>query len=196
MHDIYNIAIPSHKRFQVLKDNTLTFLDKHNIPHSNIFVFVEAEEMDDYKSLVEQGYNLCCGAKGIAKQREAISNYFDDDQYVVSIDDDLSNLFVVDEEIEDLHIFILYAIAAMRDRHLTLCGIYPTNNSYFFRMNETDDLRFCIGQFKIFKNKKFLERRDYNLLEDYENTIKHYDYAGGVMRINYVGAKANYKTFC
>lgn len=191
---IYNIAIPSHKRLDVLKRCTLSFLDRHDIPHSKIYIFVAEEELNDYIILETKGYNVCIGDKGIHKQREAISNYFDEDEYLVSIDDDVNDMIVYDVPIDDLDFFILYSIASMKDRGLTLCGVYPSSNTFFFRRNESDDLRFCIGQFKIFLNKRFLERRKYQLLEDYENTIKHYDYAGGVLRYNYIGLKANYKT--
>ncbi len=194
----YSIAIPSHNRLEIIQSNVLSFLKKHNIPNDIIYIFVSKEEIDNYKVLEHLGYNLCLGQNGIAKQREAISNYFDEDQFVVSIDDDVKDLCCGSdkhsESIVDLNTFILYIVAQLINKDLTLCGLYPTNNSYFFRMNETDDLRFCIGQFKVFKNKRFLEKRDYNLLEDYENTIKHFDFSGGVLRINYVGIKANYKS--
>ena len=82
----------------------------------------------------------------------------------------------------------------MIDNNLTLAGIYPTNNSFFFKDEDTTDLRFCIGQLKMFINKHHVEEREYNLLEDYENTIKHYNYSGGVLRLNNIGLKCNYNT--
>ena len=82
----------------------------------------------------------------------------------------------------------------MINKNLSLAGIYPTNNPYFFKEDDTKDLRFCIGQLKMFINKRHVEEREYNLLEDYENTIKHYNYSGGVLRLNNIGLKCNYNS--
>ena len=94
----------------------------------------------------------------------------------------------------NLDIFIKDAFHLLLDNQLTLAGVYPTNNEFFTKDTITTDLRFLIGQFKIFINKKQLERRSYELLEDYENSLKHYCHGGGVLRFNYITLKANYNS--
>lgn len=191
---MYNIAIPSHNRSATIGSHILSFLERHNIERKIIYIFVDESELGNYKHYEKMGYNICIGGKGISTQRMAISDYFPENDFIVSMDDDLKEMYLLDEPILDLNLFILYCILKLQTLGLTLAGVYPTNNSYFFKHTETTDLRFLIGQFKIFRNKRFIERRKYVLLEDYENTIKHYDYAGGVLRLNYIGLKANYLT--
>ncbi len=89
---MYNIAIPSHNRSQIIKKKTLRFLQKHNIPKSDIYIFVTEEEIPAYEESLD-GYNICVGGEGIANQRMAISNFFDEDEFIVSIDDDLDDIY-------------------------------------------------------------------------------------------------------
>ena len=189
----YSICIPSHKRSDIIKDKVLNLLEKHSISKQQIFIFVEESEMAEYK-LVLPDYNIIQGSKGIARQRKKISEYFEDNHFIVSIDDDVSDILDHGKPIINLDIFIKDSFHLLLDNQLTLAGVYPVNNEFFTKDTITTDLRFCIGQFKIFINKKQLENRDYELLEDYENTIKHYCYSGGVLRFNYITLKANYNS--
>jgi len=190
---MYYIAIPSHGRSDVIKKKTIAFLERHKIDKSKVFIFVEEEEMHDYNEALPC-YHICLGAKGIAAQRMAISKYFDEEDFIVSMDDDLEEIYRNKTPIPDLDLFIVSTFAKMINKNLSLAGVYPTNNPFYFKDDDTKDLRFCIGQLKMFINKRHVEEREYNLLEDYENTIKHYNYSGGVLRLNNIGLKCNYNT--
>ena len=168
----YSIAIPSHKRSDIIKDKVLNLLEKHSISKEQIFIFVEAKEMEEYKNKLPE-YQIVKGSKGIEGQRIAISNYFEQNHFIVSLDDDVSDILDHNKPIINLDIFIKDAFHLLLDNQLTLAGVYPINNEFFTKNTITTDLRFLIGQFKIFINKKQLERRSYELLEDYENSIKH-----------------------
>ena len=189
----YSIAIPSHKRSDIIKDKVLSLLEKHSISKDKIFIFVEENEIEEYQSVLPE-YNIIQGTKGIAGQREKISDYFEENHFIVSIDDDVSEIMDHGKPIINLDIFIKDSFHLLLDNQFTLAGVYPVNNEFFTKDTITTDLRFCIGQFKMFINKKQLERRDYNLLEDYENTLSHYCYSGGVLRFNYITLKANYNS--
>ena len=69
MKSNYVIAIPSHKRSNIINNKVLTFLEKHNIDKKLIHIFVDAEEVEEYK-LCCKGYNIVKGAKGIGPNRE------------------------------------------------------------------------------------------------------------------------------
>ena len=189
----YSICIPSHKRSDIIKDKVLNLLKKHSISKEQIFIFVEEKEIEEYKSKLPE-YNIVKGSNCIAGQREKISEYFEENHFIVSLDDDVSEIMDHGKPIINLDIFIKDAFHLLLDNQLTLAGCYPVNNEFFTKNTITTDLRFLIGQFKIFINKKQLEKRDYNLLEDYENSLKHYCHGGGVLRFNYITLKANYNT--
>ena len=190
---MYSIAIPSYKRSDIIKDKVLKLLDNHSINKNQIFIFVEESEIETYKAVLPE-YQIVKGEKGIGKQRQAISDYFTTNEFIVSIDDDVSNIYEHNKPIINLDLFIKDTINLLLDNQLTLAGVYPTNNYFFCKNTITCDNRFLIGQFKIFINKKQLERRSYELLEDYENSLKHYIYSGGVLRYNYITLKANYNS--
>lgn len=190
---MYSIAIPSYKRSDIIKNKVLKLLDNHSINKNQIFIFVEQKEMETYKKVLPE-YNIVKGEKGIGNQRQAISNYFTANEFIVSIDDDVSEIYEHNKPIINLDLFIKDTINLLLDNQLSLAGVYPTNNYFFCKSTITTDLRFLIGQFKIFINKKQIEKRNYELLEDYENTLKHYIYSGGVLRYNYITLKANYNS--
>ena len=187
------IAIPSHKRSNVIRSKVLTFLEGHSIKKELIHIFVAPEEFYDYKDELPE-YNIVAGSIGIGPNRMAISNYFPDNQYIVSLDDDVTNLLDKGKSLIDLKLFIEQTFHLLEMNNLTLAGLYPSRNPFFAKDTITTDLRFIIGQFKCFINKKHLEKRNYELLEDYENTLRHYFHSGGVLRYNYILIKANYNS--
>tara|TARA_R110000764_G_scaffold35138_1_gene78450 strand:- start:2327 stop:3793 length:1467 start_codon:yes stop_codon:yes gene_type:complete len=190
---MYSIAIPSYKRSDIIENKVLKLLAKHSINKSKIFIFVEESEIETYK-LVLPEYQIVKGAKGIGKQREAISDYFPTNEFIVSIDDDVCDILDHGKSLINLDIFIMDTFNLLLDNQLTLAGVYPVNNEFFCKNTITCDNRFLIGQLKMFINKKQIERRHYELLEDYENTLKHYIYSSGVIRYNYITLKANYNS--
>ena len=192
---MYSIAIPSHNRSKLIKEKVLAFLEKHYIDPCNIYIFVDNDEVEIYdQALLGCGYNIVIGKKGIAEQRMAISNFFDEDDMIVSLDDDVEEIYHYKQPIEDFNQLVLDTFEKLYQNNLTLAGVYPTNNPFYFKDDDTKDLRFCIGQLKMFINKRHVEEREYVLLEDYENTIKHYQFRGGVLRLNNIGLKANYNS--
>ena len=191
MKSNYVIAIPSHKRSTVIRSKVLKFLEGHSINKKLIYIFVAPEEYYNYKDELPD-YNIVKGALGIGKNRESISNYFVDNQFIVSLDDDVTNLYDKGTSLIDLNLFITQTFHLLIENNLTLAGVYPSRNPFFCKNTITTDLRFIIGQFKCFINKKQLEKRNYELLEDYETTLKHYFHSGGVLRYNYILIKADY----
>tara|TARA_R110002072_G_scaffold4242_3_gene29952 strand:+ start:50 stop:1516 length:1467 start_codon:yes stop_codon:yes gene_type:complete len=187
----YKIAIPSAFRHNIIETKVLKLLKKHNIDSSNIYIFVSEDEISNYKTALPD-YQIIEGKKGIGNQRKAISDYFDKDQWIVSLDDDVEDIYENGKSLLSLDAFINDTFNLLLANHLTLAGVYPVNNPFFCKQTITTDLRFCIGQFKMFINKPLCEYRDFELLEDYENTIKHYNYSRGVLRYNYITLKANY----
>ena len=153
----YSIAIPSHKRSDIIKDKVLSLLEKHSISKDKIFIFVEENEIEEYRTVLPE-YQIVKGSKGIAGQRIAISNYFEENHFIVSLDDDVCEIMDHSKPIINLDIFIKDAFYLLIDNDMTLAGCYPVNNEFFTKDTITTDLRFCIGQFKMFINKKQLEK--------------------------------------
>ena len=185
----YVIAIPSLSRPCALKRKTLQLLDEHNIPKNSIYVFVIESEYEIYKSIIGDEYNLVVGVRGIANQRNFISNYFELDTYICSLDDDIEKIMFLDDDIDltsvnNLKLIINFMINTMDSAEVNLCGVYPIANAFYMRDNITTDLRFCIGGFYVFKNKKLMLNTSAESKEDYQTTINYFIHDGSVLRFN------------
>ena len=57
----YVVAIPSHKRSEILRDRTLKLLDKLSISHSRIYVFVSKGNIKTYRDILPDDISLILG---------------------------------------------------------------------------------------------------------------------------------------
>ena len=185
----YVLAIPSLSRPCALKKKTLQLLDTYNIPKNSIYVFVIESEYEIYKTVIGEGYNLVCGVHGIAAQRNFISNYFEFDTYILSMDDDIENVMFLDDDIDltsvnNLKLIINFMINTMDSAEVNLCGVYPIANAFYMRDNVTTDLRFCIGGLFLYRNKRLMVDTASESKEDYALTIKYFIHDDAVLRFN------------
>jgi len=191
----YVIAIPSLSRPCGLKNKTLNLLERHEIPKSSVYIFVVEQEYEIYNSIIGDGYNLVVAELGITNQRNFISKYFDLGTYILSIDDDIEEVYFLEDEIRltpisNLNLVINFMINTMWTSELNLAGLYPVRNAFFMRDTITTDLRFCIGGFFIIKNQKLMLSTQAESKEDYELTLKHFINDGAVLRFNNIVFKS------
>tara|TARA_R110001632_G_scaffold133968_5_gene249133 strand:+ start:206 stop:979 length:774 start_codon:yes stop_codon:yes gene_type:complete len=192
-------AIPSYKRPTELKEQTLTYLNTHKIETKDIFIFVrnDDEKLPEYLELKEQGYNviIAYGVFGIGKTHNFITAFFDEDEFICEIDDDLK--FIMNEKrepITDLSKEIDDMVLIMIENNINYGGTYQCSNPGWMSANKkyTFDLRYMLGLFRIRRIKKdiFLET---NYAEDMENCIKYYIRDGQILKNNWlVGKTKNY----
>ena len=198
----YIFVIPSHNRINTLKEKTLTTLENYNIKKKDIYIFVAEECYEEYNTNLNNNYNIIKSVEGVSNNRMFISNYFDNGQKIVTLDDDISAINLLnpkDKCLEEMNAFsfkllIDHIFNCLIKEKCNLAGIYPVNNHFFMKEGFTKKLTFCIGQFRCFINDKWCELRQFNLLEDYETTIRYFLKYGKVLRFNYVSVKANYLT--
>ena len=198
----YVVAIPSHNRTKVIDNKTLKLLRHYNIDPERVYVFVAPEEYNEYKKKIAPEYNLVEGALGIKENRKAISDYFDEDQPILCLDDDIKwicQMFCVRggrqrlDKIKCLETLIFDVFEKLEEEQCNLAGFYPIDNPFFMKQHISNDLRFIIGNCKFFFNKKKLENRKFTLLEDFETTMKYYLEDGKVIRYNNFVCVTNYK---
>jgi len=193
---MYKIVIPSHKRSQMIKEKTLKYLQDEDMLLNLVYVFVEKEELLEYKSaLGHLNVNVIEGRLGLKENLNYIADYFDEGEKLVRMDDDIK--YLIDKnnnKIPSLDLFIRDCFESMVATEARSCGINPSKNPFFYTDNLSTDLKFCAGFFRCYLNTKFCEKRTYNLLEDYETTIKYFNYSFGINRMNNVGGVVNYKS--
>ena len=192
----YKIVIPSLSRVTILKKRTLAMLEKHNIKKSIVYIFVVEEEANDYYKELH-GYNIIVGKKGISEQRTFISNYFDEDQPLISLDDDIKDIYELEgkalKPLKDLSKLFKNTLNLLDFEGCRCAGIYPVKNPFYMRNHYSINLSFCIGQVRFFLNTREIETtRLYTLLEDYETSLYYYVYNGKIVRLNNICADADY----
>ena len=186
-------CIPSKGRSQYMKTKTLALLEKHSISKKDIYIFVSESELDTYKLALPE-YQIIKGSDTISKQRQAISNYFPRNEFIVSLDDDVADVMEHGLSCNNLLYLFHDIFNHLIANDMTLAGPNPCSNPFFAKSTITTDLKFLCGALKCFINKPELETRTYDLLEDYQNTLKHYFYGGGILRFNYITLKVNYNS--
>ena len=97
-------VIPSFGRISELKEKSLKFLKKYDIDLKDIYIFVREddnqlclyESMDDINIVI-------CDVKGIGRTHNFITEYFEEGEIIIELDDDLTKMVDKNkEEITDL----------------------------------------------------------------------------------------------
>jgi hypothetical protein len=190
----YQIVICSHKRAEVLKQKTISVLSSYDIPRDKIYIFVAAEEVEEYTSVLPD-YQIKVGALGLAENRNAVSAYFRSDEYLFLLDDDLRGFKISRGgklvRLDDLDGFIRQGFKECSSRGFSLWGLYPVANAKWLKDSLSYGLVFCYGcSYGLINKKDVLIETSFK--EDYERCIKFYQRDGGVLRLNWVAPVQSY----
>jgi hypothetical protein len=206
----YVIAIPTYKRGETLKNKTLKMLENENINKDNVYIFFANEnELKEYNLI---GYkNLIVGELGLINQRNFIVNYFNQNQKILWLDDDLSCIKTVEKDINKLgkkfdnkfkdatiNEFAILGFNELEKNQCSLFGLYPVNNDAFLTIgNVTTDLKYIIGCCYGTINNRELFTFDVNesnggAKEDFLRTLMVYEKEKKVVRLNFFTAITNY----
>jgi len=200
------IAIPSYDRADIISSKTLNTLKTGSIPAEKIYIFVaDKEDYNKYKKNIDKTlYNkLVIGKKGLVPQREFITNYFDEGQYIISLDDDIDKISIKKgllktdkelEEVTDLPTMFNNAYETLIENKAFLWGVAPVHNSFFLYNKMTTDLKFICGAFFGYINRKSddLKFKYGANKEDTERTLRYFKKDGTVVRFNNVAFKTNF----
>ena len=200
----YVVAIPTYNRVEEVTKKTLNTLKEGGVNKNKIFLFVANKSQYDLyeQNVPKELYNkIVIGKKGITNQRIFISSYFNEGQYVISMDDDVEQFEILKGEklvkLKNVNEFFIDAYKLMKKEHLFIWGIYPVRNPFFMYNETTFDLRFIIGVtfgFITRHNKKLKMSVKAETKEDYEQTILYYKMDGGVIRFNNITAKTKFNS--
>jgi hypothetical protein len=148
------VAIPSYNRENIIATKTLKTLKEGGVSPKKIYIFVaNKQQYKLYDEVVPKNlYNrLVIGKKGITNQRKFISQWFPERQYIVSIDDDVDEIQILNKKgdklvkLEDINNFFISSYKLLKKGDLYIWGIYPVRNEFFMKPTITTDLRFIIG---------------------------------------------------
>jgi len=194
------IVIPTFNRVKECFNKTLTFLKNNKIQSNLIKLIVHNEEQkklyeelpnDSYGEIIVTNLN-----EGLVGQRNFIVDYFSEDTKIISLDDDVSDIY----EVKDNKLIVCYNLLDIIKEGFELCeknnytlwGLYPTTNAFYVVKQKhyyTTDLRFIVGAFMAFVNKKRKADDKLKIRQDYDLSIQAYLNDGGLIRFNRISVK-------
>ena len=193
-----SFVVPSFQRPTIFKEQTLAFLKKHNVDEKDIYLVLREDDpyLNDYLDRATDINVLITDVKGIGKTHNYITEYFDEDSFLVEIDDDLIDLF--DNErtpVNDFKKIVTDMKAKMTEECINYGGTYQVVNPMFMSgcKQYTTDLRYMLGclRFRFVKKDIVLET---NYAEDFENSLLHFLRDGKILKNNWVAPKTkNYQ---
>lgn len=209
----YRIAIPSHKRADILRQRTLPVLLGRGIKPDRITVFVPEGQQRDYAPVINDlGVNLRWGhGKGMKAARNAIHRDYPVGTELVCVDDDIRDVkelvapgskprFGTDTPpgkrygdtmpIRDMDAMIRHAF---REAGGCLWGVYPAANPLSMKPRINRGLAYVIGACYGFT----VRREPHELVElddkeDFERSVRFFLRDGALARIEYVGLITDY----
>lgn len=198
----YVVAIPSYKRAEICRDQTLKLLSNLKVEKAKIHIFVADDaEYVIYRQVLGTDYNIVVGVKGISAQRRFYLNYFAKDTRVVSLDDDIAELLQKDG---DKLVPYSGTLDELCEQMFGLCeqegaklwGINPVMNAFFMKDYTTVGLRFICANFMGTYAGNWAhcdpERRMTSSGEDHHSTIRAFMKYGSVVRAEYLCPKTKY----
>ena len=213
----WKLAIPSYKRPEIIVNKTLKLCTRLNINKSDIYIFILKEDEKDYINAIPDyhTYNLIIAdtvtTSGLHHMRNYITNYFAENQMILSMDDDIDDIYelFIDENVQDpnkssryklipidsqrFHYIIIYAFNLLVQKNIGLFGFYPIKNGFFMKDSEdiTYSFKFCVGSMWGCLNQKditiTIEEK-----EDVERTIKYFQKFKKTLRFNHINIATKY----
>lgn len=195
------IAIPSFERAECCFHNTFRLLVQlQNTFPVYIFVTNDAEHTR-YKNMIRLMTNfeykfIVTNTIGLAQKRNFITNYFEDGQWIVQMDDDIEQISrMIDSKskvaLNEFSNFVEKMFKICLEHKTRLWGVYPLANPYF--MNEYVWVGRCYVVGAFFGIINDIEIQISNCLqEDKERSLLFVEKYGKIVRCNFVGIQTKY----
>lgn len=198
----YVVVVPSYRRAEICKNQTLAVLERLKVDKERIHVFVANDEEEaTYRSVLGNEYKIVVGVRGISDQRKFYHNYFPKDTRIVSIDDDMAELLELGNAELIPTQYTLDEIVAIgygnAEKHgARMWGINPTMNHFFLKNHISVGLRYICANFMGTYAQDWIfcdpDRRMTPTGEDHHSTLRGFTRYGAVVRLEFLCPKTKY----
>jgi len=190
------IAIPSHKRPDILQSKTLNLLKKHKMSMKKVFVFVSPESYQDYIPIKNKfKFNLVGGDNTtILKTRNNIIKYFDEGQNIIELDDDVEEIEITLKGLKNKPVTNLKELFNESFKIIHQGGLFGLNantNNFFAGNKDKFGLYSIINSCLGYKNDKRIKLTVAEK-EDFERVIQFYELDLPILKRTGYGIKTRY----
>jgi hypothetical protein len=184
---MFKIVIPSYNRPELIKTKTLATIDRLFKKKYPIYVFTP--EPDKY--VLEDNIIVGKCNIGLIKARNHIMNFFDIDDKLLILDDDIDDLIHYDDE-KSIEEEIIDSFEYMDKHNIKLGGFNPTKNKFFSSGDYKKGLLFCVGcAYLLVNDRQYMDCNDE--LEDYYRSLEYYLKYGNNFRNDKILIKTKYE---
>lgn len=216
--DGFFVAVPSYNRPGLIREKTLALLNSQGISHERVFIFVaDDEEYARYVASIGADWpNLVVGVPKLWRQRNFITRFFAEGTHVLSMDDDVEELFQClsigrlsggapaegPGQLQPIPTGGLNALAEdarcrMMKTGAHMWSLNVSDNPFYMRLNYVDKANgLCNGFFWgcLIRHSEDLVLRFGDGHEDVERTVRHFQKDQAVLRYRFLCAKTRCKT--
>lgn len=194
----YKVVICSYKRAKEFKDKTLKYLKDNNINFNCVYLFLaNEEEKKEYikKCNLPDGIKIIIGEVGMKNIRNCVVNYFNQDNKLFCIDDDIVGI----SQLKDgkligappLKEIIRDTFKLMEENGSRIMGLYPVCNSYFMNNYIEVGNVFVCGSCYFEILDKEISHREVDA-EDYNFNLNYFHKYRNNMRYCNLSARTTY----
>jgi len=184
------IVIPTHRRSHLIGDYAFKHLKSYGIDLNDVYLFVnDSEDFKRYADITDHVVNA--NVETIVEMRNFIREYFNEGEYIVSLDDSFNGLSIKCPFTEKLELFTNFkglvddAFKNMKETGSHLWGINQLNNPFFMQCGKvtTTNVHIC-SKFHGFINDYDLMMSDHliRMSEDVEMSVLNYAKYGSTVR--------------
>ena len=192
MPPIPRLVIASYQRPHLIQSKTLRYLWAQVYPADKILIFVANEnEKRVYETAIPPHLygQIIVGRLGLMEQRNFISDYLDEDEIYVSMDDDVDGIKLMGRW--TFYDLIQEAYDAFEIGVAGLYGILPNDDARRFKDSVSTHLAHILGSFFIARNHRDIKITR-TCKEDYERSILYFLRYGYVYRSRRGGVQTKY----
>jgi hypothetical protein len=200
----YQIAIPSYARPELLKQQTIAFLERCNVESERTTIFVaDQEQYEKYQGVLGTKYKIVVGVLGKVNQQRFYHSYYPKGTPLLNLDDDTVTLRqrTPDGKLEDfngsINELVEKGFRICEQEGATMWGINPVENGFFMSDFITVGLRYICGNFYgNYSGDPAIMGTDRTYKEssgdDFETTLRSFIQNGSVVRYEYICPKTKY----
>jgi len=188
-------VIPSYQRADILISKTLRLLEKMDILNTNyhrviVYTANENEKKEYLSKLLNKYSNLEVevGELGIMKQRNIMNQLSKSSNCIVSLDDDLDNLYITNDRVQrplhkkEFHQLLTFMSKVLCNSNSNIIGLSMNTNTFYHSKKLSSTLAIIPAGFYMIK-KYYPNTIQNDAIEDIERSLNYFIEDGIIVRI-------------